>query len=299
VTDRSRIISLARLLIGVHTAWQAGYALAATNGISMANIDFYDRHVGQKLREFVEGNRRVERAAWLIERHAPAAPRRILEIGSGVGDITWRVARRWPEAEVIGLDTSPRSVAVAGQIFRAPNLRFVCQRLVPGALDPGIDLAIMLDVYEHIAPGEREIFHDALAEVLVPGGRLVVSCPTPHHQAYLRRADPAGLQPIDEDISPWEIIRLGEAIGLPLVSYEEITVWNAGDYLHAAYGGRDGSAEARPSVAHVRWLRRVLAAMRRSRVLAAVSLAERRALIRDAIGWDRYRELTTPVSDQG
>jgi len=43
------------------------------------------------------------------------APKRILDVACGSGDISILLARRFPEAEVIGLDAAPRMLAVAGR----------------------------------------------------------------------------------------------------------------------------------------------------------------------------------------
>ena len=34
-------------------------------------------------------------------------PRRVLDLGSGTGNLTRAVAERWPECEVVGVDPSP------------------------------------------------------------------------------------------------------------------------------------------------------------------------------------------------
>ena len=79
---------------------------------------YYDGQIARKLRDFVEGNERVELAWQTIEQWAPPDPRRILEIGCGIGDISWRMTRRWPECEVVGLEISRKSLEIAEKLFR-------------------------------------------------------------------------------------------------------------------------------------------------------------------------------------
>src|SRR5687767_2028047 len=73
---------------------------------------FYDTNVGGKLAGYVEGNDRVERAWRTIESWVRPTPRRVLEIGCAIGDICWRMSRVWPEADIVGLDVSGKSVEI-------------------------------------------------------------------------------------------------------------------------------------------------------------------------------------------
>ena len=75
---------------------------------------FYDANISGKLEGFVEGNPRVERAWETIDNWASANPHRILEIGCGIGDICWRMSRRWTASQVEGLDISRKSKETLG-----------------------------------------------------------------------------------------------------------------------------------------------------------------------------------------
>jgi trans-aconitate 2-methyltransferase len=65
----------------------------------------------------------------LISRIDAAAPRRVVDLGCGPGNLTALLARRWPDASVIGLDSSPEMIetarsSVAGGIgFEVADLR--------------------------------------------------------------------------------------------------------------------------------------------------------------------------------
>ena len=45
--------------------------------------------------------------------------RRLVDLGCGPGNISFRLARRWPEATVLGVDGAPRMLKVAGQRLAA------------------------------------------------------------------------------------------------------------------------------------------------------------------------------------
>lgn len=71
---------------------------------------YYDERAACKLRDFVEGNPRTEQAWLTIQQWSPKNPQQILEVGCGVGYICWWMTRYWPQAEVVGIDISLKSL---------------------------------------------------------------------------------------------------------------------------------------------------------------------------------------------
>ena len=208
---------------------------------------FYDEHIVHKVADFVDGNRRVDAAWHTIQQWAPAAPRRILEIGCGLGAMAWRMASRWPEARVIGIDISPRSIEFASKLFELPNLSFSGGRIEELALDGGFDLIVLVDVYEHIADNEKPAFNASLAPLLAPDGRIILTFPTPAYQRLLRNESPEKLQPVDEEIELATLQGLAAATATTLLMYREHNVWISGDYAHTVLGRRDaGRPVVRP-----------------------------------------------------
>ncbi len=199
-------------------------------------IEYYDTHVDGKIRDFVDGNRRVDKAWRTIERWMPPAPQRVLEIGCGLGATSWRIARRWPDAEVFATDTSGRSIECGGQLFREPNLTFACRSI--DAIDPGDgwDAILLIDVYEHIPAGEREQFNRHLKRLLRKGGRILLTFPTVRHQEWSRTKAAHTLQPVDEDVDITAIAGLAAACALDILIFKVVSVWNGGDYAHAVLG---------------------------------------------------------------
>jgi SAM-dependent methyltransferase len=201
---------------------------------------YYDAHLRGKLEGFVEGNRRIERAWTTVTRWAPLEPAAVLEIGCGIGDICWRMARRWKAARVVGLDISPASVAAARKLFGSAQLTFHEGPLTPGSLEGPFDLVLMMDVYEHIAAEDRAGLQKAIAGLLGPRGSIILSVPTPRHLEWLRLHDPAEIQPVDEDIRIETLSELARETGTEILLYEEVDVWHQGDYAHAVLGRRGG-----------------------------------------------------------
>lgn len=250
---------------------------------------YYDEHIAGKLSGFVEGNERVERAWQTVERWAPGNPRRILEIGCGIGDICWRMTRRWPAVEVVGLDISARSLEIARKLFGSSRLSLVEGALVRGRLAGKFDLILLMDVYEHIALGDRPALHEALRELQSDSCRIILSFPTPHHLAWLRQNHPEQIQPVDEDVSVDTIEALARDTGTEILLYQEVGVWHVNDYAHAVLARRDGwitVAEVYPSNRNLRGkIRKLLSSAGESLIPPR---SQRLGLVRQRLGRECY-----------
>jgi ubiquinone/menaquinone biosynthesis C-methylase UbiE len=129
---------------------------------------FYDQPIFQK-----PFYRRVHRAVLgAIDDAGVRAPRRVLDLGCGTGQLTADLAARFPDAEVVGLDLSADMLSHARRrLARARLLRANVYALpLP---DESLDLVTSTISYHWYLEPER-----ALAEihrVLRPGGRFVLA----------------------------------------------------------------------------------------------------------------------------
>jgi 2-polyprenyl-3-methyl-5-hydroxy-6-metoxy-1,4-benzoquinol methylase len=99
-------------------------------------------------------------------------PASVLEVGCGEGHVTARLARRFPDARVIGRDVSPEVVALASRLH--PGLRFEARSIYePGDGDERWDLVVACEVLEHLDDPDRAL--DAIARVA--SGCVFVSVP--------------------------------------------------------------------------------------------------------------------------
>jgi SAM-dependent methyltransferase len=125
---------------------------------------------------FREGPDAFDAAFALI---AEAAPRRVLEVGCGMGQFAERVARA-TAAEVIATDLSPRMVELARQ--RGLDARVADVEALPFR-DGEFDCAVANAMLYHVEHVDRALAE--LARVLPPGGRLVATTVGAAHMAEL------------------------------------------------------------------------------------------------------------------
>jgi SAM-dependent methyltransferase len=94
--------------------------------------------------------------------------RNALDVGTGTGEAAFAIARRWPNARVLGIDVSPRMIEAARR--KTPAGAAVEFRVGDAAKIDEADGA-----FELVAAANMIPFFDELARLIAPGGHLVVS----------------------------------------------------------------------------------------------------------------------------
>jgi ubiquinone/menaquinone biosynthesis C-methylase UbiE len=98
----------------------------------------------------------------------PLAPRRALDLGSGTGDSAFAIARRWPAADVIGVDLAEAMVEEARRKTPADLAGRVRFEQADASSLPYADAAFDLVGLANMIP-----FFDELARLVAPGGYAV------------------------------------------------------------------------------------------------------------------------------
>ncbi len=105
--------------------------------------------------------------SWVPDAH------RILEVGCGEGAMTERLVLHYPEAEILGIDISPR----LGRLYRGPRRLVKFQQRtvddIVGEAPQHFDLVVLADVMHHVQPEIRPEFFQSVEAALLPGGHLV------------------------------------------------------------------------------------------------------------------------------
>jgi SAM-dependent methyltransferase len=100
----------------------------------------------------------------------PAPPARVLDLGTGTGLAAFALARRFPEAEVVGVDVAPRMID-EGQRNTPPEL---AARVRFEQADAA-QLPFEDDSFELVSLVNMIPFFDELERVAAPGGHVVFS----------------------------------------------------------------------------------------------------------------------------
>jgi SAM-dependent methyltransferase len=95
----------------------------------------------------------------------PEQPRNVLDLGTGTGSVAQLVAERFPEAEVTGVDVSPKMIDVARA--KGTRVRFEVADAERLPYDAG--------AFDLVTLGNMIPFFDELARVTAPRGHVLVA----------------------------------------------------------------------------------------------------------------------------
>ena len=96
------------------------------------------------------------------------APRKVLDLGTGTGKAARVVAKRFPGAEVVGVDLAPEMVEEARRLLPAELSARVSFEVADGSNLPFDDGAFDLVVLQNMIP-----FFEELGRVTAPGGNAI------------------------------------------------------------------------------------------------------------------------------
>jgi trans-aconitate 2-methyltransferase len=130
----------------------------------------YLRYAGERLRPALD----------LMTQIPTEAPRRVVDLGCGPGHVTALLKRRWPEAEVAGVDGSAAMLAKARDA--APECRFVEADIATWIPAQAPDV-IYSNAALHWVGGHEALF-PRLLSLLPPGGALAVQMPAMHAEPF-------------------------------------------------------------------------------------------------------------------
>lgn len=134
--------------------------------------DHYDREIKHNFLLRIWHQNRCSRADKILDGHQP---RQILDIGCHGGMMTEKIGKKFPGAQVFGIDISSQAIEYAKKL--RPQISFQAGEATKLPFkDESFDLVTCFDILEHIPnPGK------ALAEmnrVLTKSGQILIEIPT-------------------------------------------------------------------------------------------------------------------------
>ena len=197
----------------------------------MWDPDQYQRFSDERSRPFFD----------LLARVRAEDPRMLADLGCGPGTLTAALARRWPGAEVRGIDSSPEMIETARELPEAGaggRLSFTLGDVRDWKPDGRVDVIVSNAVLQWV-PGHLDVLA-RWAGFLPPGGWLAIQVPgnfdQPSHAVLREMVRSGRWRPLLAEVefnrqaaTPAEYLDLLARAGL------EADVWET-TYLHLLHG---------------------------------------------------------------
>lgn len=126
--------------------------------------DAYLRYSAERSRPFTD----------LVDRVAADAPRRVVDLGCGPGQLTATLACRWPDADILGVDSSPQMIEAAAE-HAVGRLRFELGDAAAWTTPEPVDVLVSNATLQWV-PGHRDLFA-GWVDSLAPGGWFAFQVP--------------------------------------------------------------------------------------------------------------------------
>lgn len=184
-----------------------------------------------------------------LRRFGCSADAKILDIGSGQGDLAVDLRTAFPQARIAGLELSAAGVREAAH--KVPDAQFLQRDLLASGVNPGdlrewADYAICSEVLEHLDEPRRLL--ENAEDYLARGCRLVVTVPGgpqsefDRHIGHRRHYDPAALRTLLT--SAGFQVELATTAGFPFFNlYRTVVILRGRRLIQDVQSGADGSSQ--------------------------------------------------------
>lgn len=149
----------------------------------------------------------------------------LIDIGCGDSRLLREVAKRYPNAKLLGVDSSKRAIQLAKAMN--PELNYKAINIIETPPKAKFDVATLVEVLEHIEPDKVEPFLENTVGVLNGEGWLILTVPhtnkglnEKHYQHFNSKTLQKLLKPyfrdivfIPFDVISWRMAKLAQLIG--------------------------------------------------------------------------------------
>ena len=155
----------------------------------------------------------------------------VLELGSGVGVITFLLSKYIKSGKIEAVDISPKSIDFGKSKIKTSNVTFFASDIVTHKPSlKNIDFIVLFDILEHIPIEQHNQLFRNLATIANTETKILVNIPSPESVEYSRIHTPETLQIIDQPIYLSHMVKMMDSNNLTLLGFESYNIWTKNDY---------------------------------------------------------------------
>lgn len=155
----------------------------------------------------------------------------ILEIGCGIGSLTYLLSRKIRKGTVEAVDFSSKSIEYAKKNIVQSNVHFYASDILNYKPEhSGFDFVLLFDVLEHIKEEEHALLFQKIAAWTHPGSILLINLPNPYYILFDQKNQPQVLQEVDQPIFIDKLATHLSEASWNIECFETYSVWVKNDY---------------------------------------------------------------------
>lgn len=157
--------------------------------------------------------------------------KKILEIGCGIGALTFLLSKKIGKGKIEAFDPSEKSIAFAQQQISHPNIVFNSSDVLNfSAQFSPYDLILLFDVLEHIPVNDHYKVFSRIKTWMNDNSILMINLPNPEYILYDQTYQPDQLQELDQPVFLNDLLSIFTSLDLTLKHFETYSVWAKEDY---------------------------------------------------------------------
>lgn len=179
----------------------------------------------------------------------------VLELGCGIGSLTYLISRNFKNLCFTSIDSSDKSIETATRIHIKNNkTNFICGNVtnLKELTDKKHNYVFAFDVFEHIEKESLSTLVKDISDLLFDNGIVALNIPNPYYLNHLKKNNTPNLQPIEEEIEPFRLIQLFKEHNVHLIHFNQDKIWKNNETHFYVFrkenGGNFGNNEIKLSV---------------------------------------------------
>ena len=155
----------------------------------------------------------------------------VLELGCGIGAMTYLLSRMVKIGIVEAVDISGESINFARQRIKQPNIGLIAGNILNYVPKNGrFDFITLFDIIEHVPIEDHPALFKSVSGFANEETMILINIPNPAYIEYEIKHRPDLLQVVDQPLPLGSILNNLIANGLDLVFFESYSVWVEQDY---------------------------------------------------------------------
>ena len=106
-------------------------------------------------------------------------PKTVVDLGCGTGELTAELAKKWPQATVVGVDNSPEMLEKS-KAYASERLRFELNEMAQWSPKTAVDLIFSNAAFHWLKPHEEQI--QRIARFVARGGTVAFQAPNQYRE---------------------------------------------------------------------------------------------------------------------